>query len=354
MGRVCLRRQKQGDTIPPSIGLDPINMSSTQTQRHLTILNYLPFEPRYITTTDIALRLENEGFRVSPRKVQRDLEILSCDHSITVDDTVRPYRWSRPKGSLGWLDMTPATALTLCMAKQHLQALLPRQLQDNLQDFFIQAEQRLTSNNKLAQWPKRIAAHPAGFQLIPPQVDNQVLERVEQALLDGKVLQIEYAPRPPRQAKSYLVNPLALVTKGSTLYLIATLVQDGEYRHFALHRARHAELTEKRSTEPAEFDLGDYLAKGNLAFPLHRQIELALRVDYIRGYHLQQSKLSEEQRIEPDGSHHFIIHATVNDNEELLWWLMSIADISQVLSPPELRARVVASLQQGLANYTQD
>lgn len=346
-----MRGQKLGDTMPPSTGLDPINMSNTQTRRHFAILSYLPCEPRYITTTDIVLKLENEGFQVSQRKVQRDLEILSCYHSITIDDTVRPYRWSRKQGSQGWLDMTPATALTLCMAKQHLRALLPRQLQENLRDFFTQAEQRLTANPKLAQWPKRIASHSAGFQLIPPQVDNQVLERVEQALLEGKVLQVKYAPRPPRQAKSYLVNPLALVTKGSTLYLIATLVQDGEYRHFALHRASHAELTEKRSTEPAEFDLDDYLAKGNLAFPLHRQIELALRVDYIKGYHLQQSKLSEEQRIEPDGSHHFIIHANVNDNEELLWWLMSIADISEVLSPPELRARVVANLQQGLANY---
>ena len=182
-------------------------------------------------------------------------------------------------------------------------------------------------------------------------MNTLVLEGVEQALLEKRVIDIEYTPRPPNAAKHYLVNPLALVTKGSTLYLIATLVDNGEYRNFALHRATQIEIIDKPVTTPPGFSLTDYLAKGNLAFARHRSIELALRVDYIKGYHLQESWLSENQRIEPDGSYHFIIHATVNDTEELRWWLMSIADISEVISPPDLRDTMLASLRKGLANY---
>ena len=327
-------------------------MSDTQTQRHFAILSYLPYEPQSISTTEIVLKLERDGFDVTLRKVQRDLESLSCRHSILSDETVRPYRWSRKQGTKGWLDMTPSTALALCMAKQHLQGLLPRQLQGNLADFFAQAEQRLAnSHEKLAMWPNCIASHPAGFQLCPPKVNTLVLEGVEQALLEKRVIDIEYTPRPPNAAKHYLVNPLALVTKGSTLYLIATLVDNGEYRNFALHRATRIEIIDKPVTTPPEFSLTDYLAKGNLAFARHRSIELALRVDYIKGYHLQESWLSENQCIEPDGSYHFIIHATVNDTEELRWWLMSIADISEVISPPDLRDTMLASLRKGLANY---
>ena len=86
-------------------------MSDIQTQRHFAILNYLPYEPLSISTTELMLKLERDGFDVTLRKVQRDLESLSCRHSILSDETVRPYRWSRKQGSKGWLDMTPSTAL---------------------------------------------------------------------------------------------------------------------------------------------------------------------------------------------------------------------------------------------------
>ncbi|MFR9718876.1 helix-turn-helix transcriptional regulator [Aeromonas diversa] len=327
-------------------------MSDIQTERHIAILNYLPCEPRSVSSIEIMNRLERDGFEVNKRMVQRDMEKLSSRYSIVSDETVRPYRWSRKEGSKGWLDMTPSTALALCMAKPHLQVLLPRHLQGNLADFFTQAEQRLAhSHEKLANWPQKIASYPAGFQLIAPGVDSRVVEEVERALFEQRVLALEYTGRPPRAAKHYMVNPLALVTKGSTLYLVATLVADGELRHFALHRAQSAVLQDKAATIPATFDLHDYLAKGNLGFSRHQQIELVLRVNFSEGYHLQESRLSENQWTEPDGVHHFILHATVNDTEELRWWLMSIADISEVLAPLHLRDLMMASLRQGLANY---
>ena len=53
-------------------------MSNTAV-RYLTMLRMVPRYPRSITTTELASRLEEQGFSVTMRSIQRDLEKLSAD-----------------------------------------------------------------------------------------------------------------------------------------------------------------------------------------------------------------------------------------------------------------------------------
>lgn len=58
-------------------------MSNTAV-RYLTMLRMVPRFPKSITTTELAERLEDHGFSVTMRSIQRDLEKLSTDFPLLV------------------------------------------------------------------------------------------------------------------------------------------------------------------------------------------------------------------------------------------------------------------------------
>ncbi|AKB05548.1 WYL domain-containing protein [Vibrio cholerae] len=329
-------------------------MSDTRTERHLALLKYLPQEPDFITTPDLLKKLENDGFTFSLRTLQRDVEALSRHHALCCDDSVRPHRWYLLKGVKGDpLSMTPSTALAINMLREQSYYLLPRQVHDNLAGFFSQSMKKFeaTPDNPLYQWPSRIAHLPTGFQLCQPEMNNTVIDVVEQALMHQKSLILDYLPRPPRHKKRYMVNPLGLVARGSVYYLVATLANSQEYRHFVLHRIQAAELGDADSKTPENFDLSSYIAQGSLSFPKQREIKLVLKVNYFSGYHLLETPISPQQEVTYPESEFFIINATVNYTEELKWWLMSISDISEVIAPDELRNELISSLKKALSHY---
>ncbi|MEZ8691129.1 helix-turn-helix transcriptional regulator [Vibrio splendidus] len=330
-------------------------MSDTRTQRHMAILRYLPEEPKYTTTKKLKELLQNDGFEITMRMLQRDIDTLCCQYAISCDDSVRPYRWFRIKGASDIsLEMTPSTALAVKMLEERSQYLLPKQVNDNLAGFFSQATRKLTSSpeNPIYNWPSKIETIPLGFQLERPTICKDVIHTVELALMHQKVLHIDYRPRPPRYSKNYDINPLGLVERGGVYYLVATLLGSNDFRHFTLHRMTSAELGDTSTSFPEGFDLSVYIKAGHMSFSRNKVISLELKVSYIEGYHLLETPLSKSQKITYPDSNHFIIHADVNDTEELKWWLMSISDISEVLSPQSLRDRLASSLITAVKQYS--
>ena len=112
-------------------------MSSTAV-RYLTTLRMIPRFPRTITTTELAARLEEQDFSVTLRSIQRDLEKLSTDFPLLVDETTRPFGWSFDREAT--MDIIPAldlpAALTFELAKAYLTPLLPPRALSHLKPHF--------------------------------------------------------------------------------------------------------------------------------------------------------------------------------------------------------------------------
>ncbi|WP_261833633.1 helix-turn-helix transcriptional regulator [Vibrio ishigakensis] len=320
----------------------------------MAILRYIPQEPQYTTTRELSDKLSNDGFDINMRMLQRDIEILCCQHPLSCDDTVRPHRWFRIQGVNDvTFEMTPSLALAINMLSEQSHYLLPRQVHDNLKGFFLQATQKFTvaPENQLYHWPSRIANMSPGFQLCKPLIDDKVLQVVERALIQQTPLEISYRPRPPRYSKKYQINPLGLVTRGPVYYLIATLRESGDYRHFVLHRIQDVELITTVQHRVQNFNLSTYIKNGNLSFPKDNEITLELKVSYIEGYHLLETTIHPEQEISYPDPHHFVVKAKVNHTEELKWWLMSLSDISEVIGPNFLRRELTESLEKAVRQY---
>ncbi|WP_235017403.1 hypothetical protein [Nitrincola tapanii] len=138
-------------------------MSSRQDTlfRHQALLQLIPRAPHYRATTTLHALLEERGFNVELRTMQRDLEKLSAHFPLLRDGTYRPFHWSFDasfKSNLPALDT--ATALTLVLTEEYLRSLLPQIAIDQLTGQFENARQ-------VSGWTQR---QPAG-----------ALERVRQS-----------------------------------------------------------------------------------------------------------------------------------------------------------------------------
>jgi hypothetical protein len=137
------------------------------------MLRMVPRYPKSITATELAQRLEEHDFAVTMRSIQRDLEKLSTDFPLLVDESARPFRWSFDREAS--MDIIPAldlpAALTFELAKAYLTPMLPPRALSHLEPHFNEAHRALSRDrNPLGQWPSRVrVVHRGIASRIPVQ-----------------------------------------------------------------------------------------------------------------------------------------------------------------------------------------
>ena len=109
--------------------------------------------------------------------------------------------------------------------------------------------------------------------------------------------------------------------------MIATKVETNEERTFALHRVTSAKEIDNQAIHPEGFDLQKAIDHGKMGFNLtgqeYHKIELKAVFDKVSIAHLYETRLSEDQVIEKIDDDSFKITATVQESEQLFWWLQS-------------------------------
>tara|TARA_B100002003_G_scaffold92853_1_gene86530 strand:- start:19399 stop:19896 length:498 start_codon:yes stop_codon:yes gene_type:complete len=160
-------------------------MSNTAV-RYLNMLRMVPRYPKAITTTELASRLDEQGFSVTMRSIQRDLEKLSTYFPLLVDETSRPFKWSFDREAT--MDIIPAldlpATLTFELARAYLRPMLPPRALSHLKPHFDEAHRTLLpERNPLGQWANRVRVINRGLGGKRPEIDADVLETVTEALL---------------------------------------------------------------------------------------------------------------------------------------------------------------------------
>jgi len=141
--------------------------------------------------------------------------------------------------------------------------------------------------------------------------------------------------------KTYEVNPLGLVFRNNVIYLVATIADYSDIKQFALHRFKHAELSQREVSIPEGFTLDNYIAQGEFDYPVtgsHQDIKLKIKISSFTQKHLMETPLSKDQRIVELDDDVYLLEANVKDTEQLRWWIRSFSTNIEVLEPPELRA----------------
>jgi len=324
--------------------------------RYLAMLAHIPRRPYKVTTTALAEKLASEGFAIDVRSIQRDLNKLSAYFPLQADDG-RPAGWywtdEGPRRSFPHMDLS--TALTHELLARHLTPVLPRKLLAQLQPTFEEARQVLgqMGASPLGKWSRRIAVVPPWQQLLPPEIAADVVDVVYEALLAGRRFEVDYLSLDADTAKRHPVNPQGLVYRHGVLYLVASLYDYDNPMQLALHRMKNATLLEEPAKALDGFDLGRYIEEERaFDIPLGRTIRLELRIAPWLARHLGESRLSRDQTIAPiRGDERSRLTATVQETEQLRWWLRSFGPALEVTRPVALRRAIAREVAETAALY---
>lgn len=312
--------------------------------RNIVMLRMIPREPGSVTADVLRERLEDEGFKMDLRTIQRDLNKTSSVFPIvdfkTPHSNAKYWCWSRDASLWDMPKMDVMTALTFNLVESFLKRLIPRSMLNFMTHHFQRAEHLLKRKGKSTwgKWNKKISVIPRGVQLIPPKINQEVFETVFKCTIEEKILQIDYLKRNTKSASQYVLNPLGLVFNQEVVYLVATKKDNATVQHFALHRIKSAVTSEQPADFPMGFELKSYIERGAFQYLIeNKPIILKALFDSSIAGHLYESKLSSEQKLSEQKDGRVLLEAKVMYGSALKWWLLGFGDGVEVLEPEMLR-----------------
>lgn len=134
----------------------------------------LPHAPRFMTTEDIRLKLENERIKISLRGVQRKMDTLQqafgnkigCEYypetQITIIEWQNKYVrwfWSHHAPIFKLVGLHINQAITFNLLETYLKLLIPEITLNELKPFFAEAASTLDhfDENPIKAWPNKVA-----------------------------------------------------------------------------------------------------------------------------------------------------------------------------------------------------
>lgn len=324
--------------------------------RSLILLSLIPRYPKGSTTQELRSALEKRGFTVTTRTLQRDLgDKLSRRFPLICQEDGQTFRWSFDSQAQINLPATDtATALAMHLAEGHLRHLLPPGVLDLLEPQFAEARHHLhgLERNHLKRWAQRVRSLPNGKALLPAKVDQAVWEQVATALLEQRQLRVDYLSRVKGEIQTMTLHPKGLASRGPTTYLIASVGDYTDVRHFALHRVHRAKLLAATARDD-DFDMDAYLPIA--AFTPRqgvRSLQLVADVHPQLAWTLRETPLCMDQHLEPlKGTDWVRLHAQLPDDQENFWWLFSLGDNIKVHEPKSLRTAIMEHNQRVISLY---
>lgn len=346
--------------------------------RYLLMLQHIPRQPQKIDPASLRERLRGQGFDVSVRTIQRDLNDLSDVFPLVVDERSRPYGWSFiAESPLAMPSLDMPTALALMIVEQHLKLQLPSAVLRKLQHNFAAAKKLLADTAAgYDSWHQRVVVLPLNASNAvpvnsaapnyksrgserdtrPAEYSPEVLDLIFQGIDQGVQLQLKYFSRSHGRIREGMLSPFGIVHHGTVTYLIGCFQGTTDIRQIALQRLQWVKLSNTPAEHIAGFDMRSYLQTQRTSLLCDKQQhQLELHFSANAGKHLHDAPLCPNQVLEQRGDK-LVLKAKVNLSDDILWWVMSFGAQVEVKSPEPLRDELraqVSVLQQLYASHQQ-
>ncbi len=315
----------------------------TPTLRQIAMLELIPRSPRKTYTKEIKNKLADRGFEIDERSIQRDLIALERTLPLVCDSRDKPYGWSWAKSSEGIQApaMDPVEALTLSLAEQYLEPLMPKASFKRVGIFFDRANAVLKEQSPklINRWRQRVRVLPEMLRFKRPQLNDDVEQALYEAAFEG--LQIKALYRKRGESKSSLrhIHPLGLVMKGSINYLICMMDEDRKQpRYLPLHRFEKVEILGENSEEPDKFNLDEFTHTNNLSYEYSKKLyTFKALFDFTAAAHLMETPLNSTQKVSKQADGRLLISARMTDTLQFEQWLRSFGSDVEILEPLKLK-----------------
>lgn len=292
-----------------------------------------------LTSRELAERLE-----VSERTMHRDMEALSASGV-----PVFAMRGSRGGWQLdeGWRTQVPG------LDEAELRAFLMAQPQVVGDERLVHAAERalakltaalpVSLREKVASIRQRLHVDTTRWY---GAIENlSMLPVVQDAVSSDRKLRMMYRRREHEVAER-TVDPLGLVAKGSTWYLVANTPRG--FRTYRVSRIEEAHLLDQPCERPPDFDLAAYWKSSTAQFRDRPRYEALLRLEPRTAATMKSwgcfSNAKTAQDVSPDGW--ITMNAQFEDEDQACFIVLGLGPRAEVVQPPKLRERVAADIAQ--------
>jgi len=207
---------------------------------------------------------------------------------------------------------------------------------------------------KLSRIASTVRFLPDGIGRLPAILAPDLLQTMINAIVRDRAVSFDYQKTDGKNSHP-IVNPLGLVSKGGTVYLLASKGSDSAIVHYALQRASNA-IVEMRYVRmvPESFELDKYIESTHqLSHQIGPEMNLVLEVNEKALFHFTERPLTAQQEIKKiQGTNLYEVSALVPDTFYLRPFLLSLRTNVTVLKPVEIRKSLASELTQMLANYS--
>ena len=313
--------------------------------RLLSILLLLQVHRR-MTAGELAKRLE-----VSERTIHRDMEALSAAGI--------PVRAERGTGG-GWMLLEGYSTNLTGLNEAEIHTLFLSRPSRPLADLGLHKAAEEALIKLLAALPamsrhnaeyarQRIYVDAAGWHAAEENIAS--LPLLQEAVWQERKVHLTYQ-RGDNATVERLADPLGLVAKGTTWYLVAAV--EGEIRSFRVSRVRTVIVSGQPCVRPPDFDLAAYWTQSTTNFVANlprypvkvRMSPASLEQVYHAG------RYAQIERIEPADEEGWItVHLVFQTEGSACGYLLSFGPQIEILEPPELRAKVIELAESMVAFY---
>jgi predicted DNA-binding transcriptional regulator YafY len=179
---------------------------------------------------------------------------------------------------------------------------------------------------------------------------KEIINRVTDAALNRKTIEIVYYTMSRRKKTRRKVDPYRVWFFDGTFYLIGLCHMRNEVRIFALDRIKMLHQTRETFTIPENFNLDDFMGS---SFGVYQGPPIHIKVWFhpdVAGY-IKEKIWHESQQIHPQPDGSIIFEAQVAGTDEIRFWIMTWGSKAEVLEPESLREEIRAEAERMARRY---
>ena len=287
-----------------------------------------------LTGRQLARRLE-----VSLRTVHRDMEALSAAGVPVFALRGALGGWQLDEGwrtKVPGLDEAELRALLMAQPRALGDSRLARAAERALDK--LMAALPVSLREQVSSIQRRLYVDPTGWSGTPE--DLSMLPIVQDAVSQDRRLEIRYWPS-GREAAERIVDPLGLVAKGGSWYLVADTSHG--FRTYRVSRIENARLLAEAFTRPAQFDLATYWRASTAELHKGRpRYEAILRLEPGAAAFFQRWRTTSFPS--PCGSDGWVtLRIQFDDQAQACFVVLGLGAKVDVIEPASLRALVTST-----------
>ncbi|MFA0448550.1 helix-turn-helix transcriptional regulator [Vibrio breoganii] len=306
------------------------------------------------STQSLYQDLLGEGYDVSKRTVERDLRKLEAITEVFAVVTEEGNLWKNSNKNLDVVPvMQPAEALLLIIATEQLAHSLPPEILSLLKIRVEKAKQTLDKRNKLHHWRNKLDIIGGQIPHDHDEYDEELRKAIYDAVLSEQQLKLSYRKVDANIPADYELNPLGIVVREHSQYLVATKVSSPEFPQlFSLRRIYKAECLFKPARRPREFSVADYVDSNPTGWRLEAEpYQISLKVRWYAVDWLTHNRLHPSQVLSRIDDEWYRIQFNSHITYDLVGWIMRFTTDVVVESPKPLADFVRTRLKETSAYY---